>query len=233
MPQRTAPTLTLTPPPSPLTLAPPPPPQLGNEDRWFCPKCQKNRSAMKKIDIWEAPEVLVIQLKRFRYIQGRFFVQREKIDSLVEFPTKGLDLSPYVRGPQAAEAGKLVYDLFAVSEHSGSLSGGHCTAVAKNFMNNQWFNFNDSEVSGSTAESTISPRAYVLFYQVSSLCGGGCCCCCCCCCCCSCCCCCCGRRSAPRPAPLAPRAPFLTPRARHAHRNDSGARRYPIPYPIP
>ena len=101
-----------------------------------------------------------------RCIQGRYFVQREKIDSLVEFPTKGLDISPYVRGPQASDPGKMVYDLFAVSEHSGSLSGGHCTAVAKNFVTKRWFGFNDAEVSGSTAESCISPRAYVLFYEV-------------------------------------------------------------------
>ena len=120
---------------------------------------------MKKMEIWHAPSVLMVQLKRFRYIQGKAFVHREKIDSLVEFPTRGLDLSPYVRGPQSGDGSTLLYDLFAVSEHSGSLSGGHYTAAARNFVNKQWYAFNDRIVSPISVDNVVSPRAYVLFYR--------------------------------------------------------------------
>lgn len=39
-----------------------------------------------------------------------------------------------------------VYDLFAVSLHSGNLGGGHYTAAAKNFRDGHWYYFNDSSV---------------------------------------------------------------------------------------
>lgn len=34
-------------------------------DGWLCPKCEKNRRAIKKLDISKLPEILVIHLKRF------------------------------------------------------------------------------------------------------------------------------------------------------------------------
>lgn len=68
-----------------------------------------------------------------------------------------------------------VYDLFAVSEHSGGLGGGHYTAMCANFLNGKWYAFNDSNVSPTTAERSVSPQAYVLFYgrKVGSLKWGG------------------------------------------------------------
>lgn len=48
--------------------------------------------ATKKLDLWTLPEVLVVHLKRFA--AGR--LTRDKLDSLVQFPLTGLDLSPYV-----------------------------------------------------------------------------------------------------------------------------------------
>ena len=52
-----------------------------------------------------------------------------------------LDLRPYVRGPDSDSA---LYELYAVSNHSGGLGGGHYTAYAKNFDNHKWYMFNDS-----------------------------------------------------------------------------------------
>jgi ubiquitin carboxyl-terminal hydrolase 4/11/15 len=46
---------------------------------------------------------------------------------------KSAGLSPY-------------YDLFAISNHYGSLNGGHYTAYAKN-IDNKWYEFDDSCVS--------------------------------------------------------------------------------------
>jgi ubiquitin carboxyl-terminal hydrolase 4/11/15 len=40
-----------------------------------------------------------------------------------------------------------MYDLYAISNHSGGLGGGHYTAYVKNFKNNQWFKMNDSRTS--------------------------------------------------------------------------------------
>jgi ubiquitin carboxyl-terminal hydrolase 4/11/15 len=103
--------------------------------------------------------VLVIHLKRFSY-SGLW---GEKVSTRVEYPINDLDLRsnlPLGEHP--------VYDLFAVSNHHGGLGGGHYTAMAKNFVNEQWFNFDDSYVSKidvSTLQSKDTQRsAYLLFY---------------------------------------------------------------------
>lgn len=59
-----------------------------------------------------------------------------------------------------------MYDLFAVVLHTGTLNGGHYTAIAKN--NEHWYEFNDSQVIKIAKHDTariISNHAYILFYQ--------------------------------------------------------------------
>ncbi|KAE9187286.1 hypothetical protein PF005_g20514 [Phytophthora fragariae] len=136
--------------------------QLGEADAWYCPKCKNHVRAFKKFDLFSLPKVLIFHLKRFRYAQNSFYMHRDKISTLVEFPIEGLDLSEFVIGPQ--NGSEPIYDLFAVSEHMGGLGGGHYTAIAKNPVNKRWFNFNDSHTSETSAEDAVSSRAYVLFY---------------------------------------------------------------------
>lgn len=59
------------------------------------------------------------------------------------------------------------YDLYSVSNHFGSLCGGHYTAFCK--LQNQdgeegWFCLNDEHISKISEDAVISPNAYVLFY---------------------------------------------------------------------
>ena len=110
---------------------------MPEEETWFCPSCKEHKSPIKKFDLWATPEILIVQLKRFQYIPGSYFIHREKISDLVEFPIDGLDLSPYIQGAQS-DSSPPVYDLFAVSEHSGGLGGGHYTAVAKS-PSGKWY----------------------------------------------------------------------------------------------
>jgi ubiquitin C-terminal hydrolase/Ca2+-binding EF-hand superfamily protein len=58
----------------------------------YCSRCKELRDAKKKMDIWRLPPVLIIHLKRFQYTS----YSRRKLRNLVEFPIKGLDLSPYI-----------------------------------------------------------------------------------------------------------------------------------------
>ncbi len=39
---------------------------------------------------------------------------------------------------------KLKYELYATSNHIGSVSFGHYTALAKHYATDQWYHFNDS-----------------------------------------------------------------------------------------
>ena len=59
-----------------------------------------------------------------------------------------------------------VYDLFAISQHFGSLGGGHYTAICQ-YEDGDWYSFNDSSVDRLDAmDPQDSARsAYVLFYR--------------------------------------------------------------------
>jgi len=108
---------------------------LSENDAWYCPRCKEHRRASKTFELWKAPDILVIHLKRFS-AQGRF---RDKLDVLVDFPTEGLDLTSRL----AQDDGKSpIYDLFAVDNHYGGLGGGHYTAFAQNFVDQTWYEYN-------------------------------------------------------------------------------------------
>jgi ubiquitin C-terminal hydrolase len=94
--------------------------QLGETEQWYCSKCKKNSRAYKKLDLWKTPDVLILHLNRFKYAQNQYFVRRQKIEDLVTFPLKGLDLGKFVLSEESKET---LYDLYAVSEHSGAMGG--------------------------------------------------------------------------------------------------------------
>jgi len=132
---------------------------LTDENKWFCPECKEDREAYKKMDIWKAPEILIVHLKRF--IQDRRYYSSRKNNVLVEFPIEGLDLTNVIIGPKSEE--KYIYNLYAISNHSGSTGGGHYTAYVKN--NGKWYDCNDSFVSETSERNIITPSAYLLFYE--------------------------------------------------------------------
>ena len=134
---------------------------LGENNKWYCPKCKEFVQAKKKMDIWSVPEILVIQLKRF--------TAHSKLDNMVEFPDE-MDINKYVIGPD--DPNKLKYKLYAVSEHMGGLGGGHYTAhaiVSNPFQNDRkssnWYSFNDSSTHKVDSYETHSKNAYILFYE--------------------------------------------------------------------
>uniref|UniRef100_A0A8C7G4A6 Ubiquitin carboxyl-terminal hydrolase 4 n=1 Tax=Oncorhynchus kisutch TaxID=8019 RepID=A0A8C7G4A6_ONCKI len=92
---------------------------LGEHDPWYCPTCKKHQQATKKFDLWSLPRILVVHLKRFSYNR----CWRDKLDTVVDFPVRDLNMSEFVCDPKA---GPYVYDLIAVSNHYGGMGGGHC-----------------------------------------------------------------------------------------------------------
>jgi hypothetical protein len=144
--------------------------QLGESEQWYCSQCREHVPPIKKDDIWAAPDVLILHLKRFQFVPGQYFIHRDKITDLITFPIEGLDLNQYLVGPNPCEAEggtdtSALYDCFAVSEHSGGLGGGHYTAVGQNFRDNNWYSFNDSSVRPTHPSHGISPKSYVIFYK--------------------------------------------------------------------
>jgi len=204
------------------------PEQLGEDNQWYCSKCKEFQRATKKMEIYKAPPILMIQLKRFKAANS--ILSKAKIGEKIDFPLENLDLTnfvinhelpmdydnlPPVEVPQPAATiiqpedganpagntmeiesekkeetkmqietpdnamkieespkkakshpqGKLLYDLFAVSNHYGSLGFGHYTAYVKNSRSGKWHNCDDSSVSVEDPENVCSSASYVLFYR--------------------------------------------------------------------
>jgi ubiquitin C-terminal hydrolase len=66
---------------------------------------------------------------------------RDKLSVRVDFPLTDFDLGEFVIGPDAGR-----YALYAVSNHFGSLGGGHYTSYCFHEPSGLWYEFNDSRV---------------------------------------------------------------------------------------
>ncbi|XP_052816760.1 ubiquitin carboxyl-terminal hydrolase 31-like [Mya arenaria] len=142
--------------------------KLGEGDAWNCPYCGKVQDgAIKKLGLWSTPDILVIHLKRFRHCGLR----KNKVNVLVNFP-HDLDMTPHLllETPGCHDDDVTnQYDLYAVSNHYGNMSGGHYTAYCKNPVNMQWYEFDDTTVQPLQSNEIISKAAYLLFYQRKQL----------------------------------------------------------------
>ncbi|OAO95644.1 UBP8 [Arabidopsis thaliana] len=131
---------------------------LGPDDMWYCPGCKEHRQAIKKLDLWRLPEILVIHLKRFSY--SRFM--KNKLEAYVDFPLDNLDLSSYISYKNGQTTYR--YMLYAISNHYGSMGGGHYTAYVHH-GGDRWYDFDDSHVHQISQEKIKTSAAYVLFYK--------------------------------------------------------------------
>lgn len=137
--------------------------QLADTETIYCSKCKQHLPPIKKMDLWSCPDVLIIHLKRFQFSSRNNRIIREKIQQFVDFPLEGLDLSPYIKSSLSPE--DAIYDLYAVSHHTGVLGGGHYVSSCLHPKTKTWYTFNDGLVSTATSTSILSPSAYVLFYK--------------------------------------------------------------------
>lgn len=127
---------------------------LRGDNQWYCPRCKKHVDATKKLDLWMLPPILITHLKRFDH-SGR------KIQTPIFYPTENWDLSAAVKSKNGLHP---KFDLYAVSNHSGDVNGGHYTALVKNRFDNQWYEMNDSTARRVETPNS-NPEAYCLFYN--------------------------------------------------------------------
>lgn len=104
---------------------------------------------------------------------------KQKLETLVDFPLNGLDLTKYVINGNVPETystetpeqngenlegniieilldKRVIYDLYAVSNHFGGLGGGHYTAYAKNHVHHK--PHPRIQTTGTTSMTHMSPR---------------------------------------------------------------------------
>jgi len=77
---------------------------LTGDDKWYCSKCRDHVTANKKMEVWKAPEYLIIHLKRFSHTRNAMFGSR-KINDFIDFPVNALDMGPYILSRKNANSG--------------------------------------------------------------------------------------------------------------------------------
>ncbi|XP_073978120.1 ubiquitin specific protease 2 isoform X2 [Rhodnius prolixus] len=131
---------------------------LDGDEMPTCSKCKTRRKCTKRFSIQKFPKILVLHLKRFSPSE-----RYRKLTANVEFPLTNLDMSAYSSTPQACS-----YNLYAVSNHSGTTHSGHYTAYCLHAGSGQWYEFNDSRVTSISPRNVVSNEAYILFYEQST-----------------------------------------------------------------
>ncbi|XP_029038135.1 ubiquitin carboxyl-terminal hydrolase 8-like isoform X1 [Osmia bicornis bicornis] len=131
---------------------------------WKCPKCQTSREATKKFDFVKLAPIIVIHLNRFAESGGWL----EKRSTAVDFPLTGFNLKPYLVADSntISNMRNYSYSLYAMSNHYGTMEGGHYTAFCKNAAQNKWYKYDDQTVTEVTVNHVRSQNtsAYLLFY---------------------------------------------------------------------
>ncbi|XP_066065345.1 ubiquitin carboxyl-terminal hydrolase 16 isoform X3 [Chamaea fasciata] len=142
-------------------------------------------NAKKQMLVSLAPPILTLHLKRFQH--AGFNLQ--KVNRHIKFP-EVIDLAPFctAKCKNVAEGNtKVLYSLYGVVEHSGTMRSGHYTAYVKmRAMNNhlsdlvfrgqsqvletepvkgQWFHISDTHVQPVSVSKVLSSQAYLLFYE--------------------------------------------------------------------
>ncbi len=177
------------------------PEKLSSENPWYCSNCKKHQEATKQMSLWHLPKYLIITMKRFQatksfndnsddpkmkmmMMNSRFsyllqnHVTYNKLNDLVEFPIRNLDMSQYLVSPNEEEKSKCIYDLCGVINHLGhSISVGHYTAYARTHTTNDttkdelsWRLFDDQYVALVKNDNQIvSKDAYVLMYRLRKI----------------------------------------------------------------
>ncbi|KAK4877787.1 hypothetical protein RN001_010293 [Aquatica leii] len=134
---------------------------LDGDEKPTCSKCKERRKCTKSFAIQKFPKILVIHLKRFSPTE-RF---RGKLSVSVDFPLENLDMRNYAAENSPSECR---YNLYAISNHSGTTYSGHYTAYCRHPYSHAWHEYNDSRVSNISSKALISGEAYVLFYELDS-----------------------------------------------------------------
>ncbi|XP_037533681.1 ubiquitin carboxyl-terminal hydrolase 32 [Nematolebias whitei] len=66
--------------------------ELGEDELYYCSKCKTHRLATKKLDLWRLPPILIVHLKRFQFVNGRWI----KSQKIVKFPRENFDPSAFL-----------------------------------------------------------------------------------------------------------------------------------------
>jgi ubiquitin carboxyl-terminal hydrolase 8 len=127
----------------------------------FCDACQTIAKGQQKTTLHAPlPPIIIVQLKRFP-----FNGTSRKLETLIDYPYIDFDFER--RGQTDNDH---LYNLIAISMHSGSLASGHYTAFAWHNPSRKWYHFNDRsyELVNNPNDFLLKREAYFLIYAKKS-----------------------------------------------------------------
>uniref|UniRef100_A0A452HB34 Ubiquitin carboxyl-terminal hydrolase n=1 Tax=Gopherus agassizii TaxID=38772 RepID=A0A452HB34_9SAUR len=133
---------------------------LDGDEKPTCFRCKTRTRCTKKFSIQRFPKILVLHLKRFSEAR----IRTSKLTTFISFQLKDLDLREFA----AQSCNHAIYNLYAVSNHSGTTIGGHYTAYCKSPVSGEWHTFNDSRVTPMSSSHVCHSNAYLLFYELAN-----------------------------------------------------------------
>ncbi|KAM9469598.1 ubiquitin carboxyl-terminal hydrolase 32 isoform 1-T1 [Clarias gariepinus] len=109
--------------------------ELGEDELYYCSKCKTHCLATKKLDLWRLPPILIVHLKRFQFVNGRWI----KSQKIVKFPRESFNPSAFLAPREAQSTWSLQSQSDCLVEELQKLAGG------------------DSSVSSIATTSVVSP----------------------------------------------------------------------------
>ncbi|KAF8757849.1 peptidase C19 family [Rhizoctonia solani] len=131
---------------------------MDNADAWHCPRCKTARRAAKQLTFSRMPPVLIIHLKRFSF-KGPF---TDKLETLVDFPLKDLDLTNYMPPPLTPNMDKDGLERFSPQDRGRKFRRTN-TAFVKS--RGKWMYCDDSRITPAEPKEVVGKPAYILFYK--------------------------------------------------------------------
>lgn len=128
--------------------------RLDEDNLWQCDKCKNKVRPFKQTRLWKTSDVLFILVKRYR--------NNQKINKFLEYPNN-LSMKDYNINYSSNK--KNEYALQSMAVHSGSLGGGHYYAVCNNYLDDKWYEHNDSQVTRITDEKAKTYSPYLFVYK--------------------------------------------------------------------
>jgi ubiquitin carboxyl-terminal hydrolase 8 len=128
--------------------------KLTDKNQYDCKTCKKKNDAIKHTKISRFPNILIVHLKRFTNT-GRGV---RKNNTKISIPLN-LELDT-------------TYNLYAITQHGGSLEGGHYVSCTRNPWDDKWYYYSDTTVlrlNDDIEKELNKSENYLMFYTKKSL----------------------------------------------------------------
>jgi len=124
---------------------------LDDDNKFTCERCNESVNLDKKTHFWDLSPILIFLIKK----------NDENFDTRIEYPIN-LDMDKYCIN---YKENSMDYELSGLIIHTGSLGGGHYTAICRNEADNNWHKYDDANVSIIDEDNLFNNNPYCLFYK--------------------------------------------------------------------